>query len=310
MTTGSPPPPPGDSAFAAGAAFQTSDPDLEEDLPASRPVGTTTFGRAGRSGHALRRALAKGIALKARCSMACRVTARLYLRHGLGRRVRIVRREPIMVAKGSARLGRAGSKSFRIRFTRRAKRRLKLVRKVRLHSTSPTPRPADRQEHARSPSRAQSPVATLPGATLKSRKARVRHPPCRPGERSGARRARPGACSSAPAGGRRATRWGRPVRAGRRAERRRARACVVSARRSTSARGVLRSAGVKAAVREGCPPRTQSRTYRVDTPWVRACRDRARSYRPRPRSRTRPPCPGAGSPLPARRSPPRRSRGG
>jgi SdiA-regulated len=119
-------PPPDDIPVAAS---QTLDPG-PKNIPAPRPVGT--FALAGKSGHGLRRALAKGIVLKARCSTACRVTARLHLRHGLARRLGIVRAKPIMVAKGGAQLRRAGSKSFRIKFTPRAKRRLKLLRKVRL----------------------------------------------------------------------------------------------------------------------------------------------------------------------------------
>jgi hypothetical protein len=126
VTTGSAPPP-GDIPVAA---FQTLDPGPKTDIPPPRPVGT--FALAGRSGHELRRALAKGIVLKARCSTACRVTARLHLRHGLARRLGIVRSKAIMVAKGGVQLSRAGSKSFRIRFTPRAKRRLKRLRKVRL----------------------------------------------------------------------------------------------------------------------------------------------------------------------------------
>jgi hypothetical protein len=124
VATGSAPPP------GAGAAFQTLDPGPKKDIPPPRPVGTFALG--GRSGHDLRRALAKGVVLKARCSTACRVTARLYLRHGVARRLGIVRSNPIMVAKGGAQLSRAGSKSFRIKFTPRAKRRLRLLRKVGL----------------------------------------------------------------------------------------------------------------------------------------------------------------------------------
>jgi DNA-binding beta-propeller fold protein YncE len=128
VTAGSAPPP-GDIPITAGVASQTADPGPEKDTPAARPVGT--FALTGRSGHDLRRALARGIALKARCSTACRVTARIYLRPGLARRLGIVRSKPVVVARGRARLSRAGSKSVRIKFTPRAKRRLRRVRKVR-----------------------------------------------------------------------------------------------------------------------------------------------------------------------------------
>jgi SdiA-regulated len=92
---------------------------------------------AGRSGRDLGQALADGIRLKARCSIACRVTARLYLRHRPARSPKSARSKPITVAKGSARLHRAGSKRFRIKFIPHAKRRLKRVRKLKLslHAT-------------------------------------------------------------------------------------------------------------------------------------------------------------------------------
>ena len=132
VTTGSLPPPPRDVSGAAGPASETLVPASMED-PSRSPMGTiTVLGATGKRGHDLRRALAKGIALKASCSTACGVTARLYLRSALGHRPRVVRSKPIVAATGGARLSRAGSKRLRIRFTSGARRRLKSARRVRL----------------------------------------------------------------------------------------------------------------------------------------------------------------------------------
>jgi uncharacterized protein YjiK len=131
VTTGSLPPPAGDTLGAAGPASESLVPASEEGLP-GRPAGTAVVGVAGTTGQDIRRALARGIALRARCSTACRVTARVYLRRAPGRRSKTVARKPTIVATGATRLSRPGSKRFRIRFNPRAKRRLRSMRKVRL----------------------------------------------------------------------------------------------------------------------------------------------------------------------------------
>jgi uncharacterized protein YjiK len=98
---------------------------------------TTGPSVAPRSGHYLPKALAKGVVVRARCSTACVVTARLYLRRGLARKPKISHSKPIALAEGRARLSRAGNKRFRIKFRPRPKRRLSRAQKLgfSLHAT-------------------------------------------------------------------------------------------------------------------------------------------------------------------------------
>jgi secreted trypsin-like serine protease len=73
----------------------------------------------------LLRVLARGLRARARCSEACRLTAVILIPARLARRLGIPRR----VARGTVGMG-TGTRTFRIRFTRRAKRRLRRVRRV------------------------------------------------------------------------------------------------------------------------------------------------------------------------------------
>jgi DNA-binding beta-propeller fold protein YncE len=98
---------------------------------------TTGPSVAPRSGHYLPKALDKGVVVRARCSTACVVTARLYLRRALAREPKISHSKPVALAEGRARLSRAGNKRFRIKFGPRPKRRLRRAQKLRfsLHAT-------------------------------------------------------------------------------------------------------------------------------------------------------------------------------
>jgi DNA-binding beta-propeller fold protein YncE len=132
VTTASLPPPQSGLSGAAGPASETLVPVPMEHLPGAPGATTRVFAEAERSRHDLRRALAMGIALRARCSTACTVRARVYLRRARSRKVKTVRSKPIMVATGSTRLSGAGTKRFRISFTSRATRRLRSKRRVTL----------------------------------------------------------------------------------------------------------------------------------------------------------------------------------
>jgi hypothetical protein len=79
----------------------------------------------------LRRTLRNGLALRVTCADECAVTGRLVApktaarANGLGRRA-------VTVARGSVTAGRPGTMTLRLRFTRKAKRRLAHARRVTL----------------------------------------------------------------------------------------------------------------------------------------------------------------------------------
>jgi uncharacterized protein YjiK len=130
------------SRNATRQSFYIADRKLDNDGHPNENDGTiyevtTRPSVALRRRHSLRPVLAKGIPAKARCSTACRVTARLRLRHVFARRPERSHSKPIVLAKGRARLSRAGSKSFRIEFRPGARRRFKRARKLELslHAT-------------------------------------------------------------------------------------------------------------------------------------------------------------------------------
>jgi secreted trypsin-like serine protease len=107
------PPPPSPSGPDGGA--DTTAPDLR-----------IIFTRAR-----LLRLLARGLRARARCSEACRLTAVIRIPARLARRLGI----PRVVARGAVRMG-TGTRTFRIRFTRRAKRRMRRVRRTALTITT------------------------------------------------------------------------------------------------------------------------------------------------------------------------------
>jgi glucose/arabinose dehydrogenase len=83
--------------------------------------------------HDLRKALKNGIKLRLSCPRACRINAQLLLSRKTAHKLLFARgQKPVVVAKGSGRLTRPGTKSVRLKFTRTARKGLKRARRLRL----------------------------------------------------------------------------------------------------------------------------------------------------------------------------------
>ena len=126
----------GDSANASHGYEVVTTTTTTTTTTATAPVTPPNQVTAAFRRSPLRRALSRGVAVRFSCSAACAVKGRLTLSRRVRRRFRL----PATVARGQSSLGAAGEKTFRMRFTRKARKRLRRARSVRFTAivSSPT----------------------------------------------------------------------------------------------------------------------------------------------------------------------------
>ena len=96
--------------------------------PAATPTPKLTSKFSLRSRQALKTILSRGVLVRVRCNQACRVRVELRLSRSTARRLHL----PSVIGVGVVKLSKAGVKSFRVHLTRRARKRLRGMRSLRL----------------------------------------------------------------------------------------------------------------------------------------------------------------------------------
>jgi hypothetical protein len=80
----------------------------------------------------LGRVIKKGLRVRYTCSMACGAKFELLMARKAARKLRIVAAKPVRIGRGSSSLTAAGTKTATVKLTKKAKRRLRKVRRIKV----------------------------------------------------------------------------------------------------------------------------------------------------------------------------------